>query len=179
MGRTVEMLFKCYIWGVDILIFVILGGVVEFDFSRLLRTVDELVVEKVIDDSVIAQRGYSTYIPKNYESFDFVDGNLFNNYIKEADLIITHGGVASLISALKLKKKIIAFPRLEKYKEHLDNHQIEITSILSDKGYIMYATDKKMLKKCILNYRKFEPIEFKTNNFLMEKLIVNFIEDKC
>ena len=61
MGRTVEMLFKCYIWGVDILIFVILGGVVEFDFSRLLRTVDELVVEKVIDDSVIAQRGYSTY----------------------------------------------------------------------------------------------------------------------
>lgn len=162
----------------DILIFMILGGVVEFDFSRILKIVDELVAEGVIESgSVIAQRGYSKYIPQNYQSFDFVDGGTFDKYIQDADIIITHGGVASLISAMKMHKKVIAFPRLKKYKEHLDDHQTEITSVLSRDGYIMYATDKEILKECILKAESFKPKEFISDNSLMENLIVDFIDN--
>lgn len=159
------------------MIFVILGGVVDFDFSRILKTIDELVEEQVTDGKdIIAQRGHSKYIPLNYDSFDFVDGNTFDEYIKNADLIITHGGVASLISAMKMEKRVIAFPRLGKYKEHLDDHQTEITSVLSKEGYILYATDKDQLKNCIIQAEQFTPKKFVSDNSLMSKLITDFID---
>lgn len=159
------------------MIFVILGGVVEFDFSRILEIIDQLVEEQIIDGKdLIAQRGYSKYIPQNYDSFDFVDGETFDEYIKNADLIITHGGVASLISAMKMGKKVIAFPRLQKYNEHLDNHQTEITSVLSKEGYILYAIDKDQLKKCIIEADQFMPKKFVSDNSLMSKLITDFID---
>lgn len=164
----------------DILIFVILGGVVEFDFSRLLKIMDELVEENVVDGKcVIAQRGHSKYIPHNYDSFPFVDGEKFNYYIEHADLIISHGGIASLISALEKNKKIIVFPRLAKYGEHLDDHQTEVGSIMSEQGYNMYAVNKEQLKSCILKAPSFSPKEFKGNNTLMETLVVDYIDNNC
>lgn len=46
--------------------------------------------------------------------------------IDEADLIITHGGVGSVISSVKMWKKEIASPRLAKYGEHTNDHQLQI-----------------------------------------------------
>lgn len=160
------------------MIFVILGGVVEFDFSRPLKIIDELVSEGTLNgNDIVAQRGYSHYIPQYYKSFDFVDATTFDRYIDSADLIICHGGVASLISSMKKKKKIIAFPRLGKYHEHLDDHQTEFASKLAEQGYLLYATDKVSLKQCIEQSKVFAPKQFISGNALMEHIVVNFIEN--
>lgn len=159
------------------MIFVIVGGVVEFDFSRILKTLDEIVGENIIDSNdIVAQIGHSKYVPTNYRNFRFVDGDEFQKYIDDSDLIITHGGVGTLISAMKKHKKIISFPRLAKYNEHLDDHQLEFTTILKNDGYIKMATDKMELIKVLDEVKNFEPKEFVSDNSYMSEIIVDFIE---
>ena len=66
------------------MIFVIVGGVVEFDFSRILKILDEIVEENIINSSeIVAQIGHSKYVPINYRNFIFVDGDEFQKYIDD------------------------------------------------------------------------------------------------
>ena len=101
-------------------------GTQKFQFNRLLMTIDKLIDEKKITERVVAQVGNSDYKPVNYEFQDFFDSNKFDLLMDESTLIITHGGVGSIVSALKKNKKVIVVPRLKKYNEHIDDHQLEI-----------------------------------------------------
>lgn len=157
--------------------FIIVGGVVEFDFSRILKIVDQLCAEGCLDGRTTkAQIGYCSYQPKNYENYRFVDGDKFHADIENADLIITHGGVGTLVSALKFGKKVIVFPRLSKFNEHLDDHQLDISREYSAKGYCMMATDEDELKECLKKADDFVPNQFVTDNSKMTEILVNYIE---
>lgn len=156
--------------------FIIVGGVAEFDFSRILRITDQLCDEGVLDGKTTkAQIGHCSYQPKNYESYRFVDGEKFHKDIEEANLIITHGGVGTLVSALKLGKKVIVFPRLSIYNEHLDNHQLDICKAFSEKRYCMMATNKEELKECIKRANEFIPNSFVTDNSKMTEILMKYI----
>lgn len=158
------------------MIFVILGGVVEYDFSRILKILDELVPELGLKkENVIAQIGHTKYEPVNYEWFRFVDGEKFNKYIDEATVIITHGGVGSILKSMNLHKKIIVFPRLYEFNEHIDNHQIEICEKLFEGGYVLYADNKEKLKKSIVAINSFIPQIWKNDNKLMESIIYDYL----
>lgn len=122
------------------MIFVCTGTQV-YQFDRLLKKIDELVQEGKIVDEIFAQTGASTYVPKYYSFKKFLSGDEFKEYQRKADLIISHGGTGALISALKLGKNIIAVPRLAKYGEHTDDHQLQIVEVLSEQGYIREVLD--------------------------------------
>lgn len=101
---------------------------------------------------IIAQIGYTKFKSKRIHTFDFIPLDEMDKYIDEADLVITHGGVGTIFSALKKNKKVIAIPRLEKYGEHINDHQIEICEELEKEGYILYYKDgidslDKLIKK--------------------------------
>ena len=95
------------------MIFVTVGSQ-KFQFDRLIKKIDELVGSNIISDQVIAQIGSSTYKSKNIKYYDFMDGMKFENLMKEAEIVITHGGTGVIVNASKLGKKIIAIPRLKK-----------------------------------------------------------------
>jgi len=107
------------------MIFITVGSQ-KFQFNRLLKEVDELIEQKIINEPVFAQIGVSDYIPKNYEYADFMTQDEFNEKINDSDIVITHGGTGVIINALKRDKKVIAIPRLSKYNEHVDDHQIQL-----------------------------------------------------
>lgn len=86
-------------------------GTQKFQFNRLLKMVDNLVSEEKISDIVVGQIGHSTYLPKNFGYQDFFDSIQFNKLVAEADIIITHGGVGSISTALKNNKKVVVVPR--------------------------------------------------------------------
>ena len=122
------------------MIFITVGSQ-KFQFNRLLREIDNLIEKKVIVEEVFAQIGYSDYIPKNYKFKKFLDKDEFNNFIDSSRIIITHGGTGSIISALKKSKKVIAIPRLSKYGEHVDDHQIQIVSQFEKIGFLKGISD--------------------------------------
>lgn len=157
--------------------FIIVGGVVEFDFSRLLEIADELCEEGVLDPkNTKAQIGHCRYVPKHYDSYRFADGEQFHSDIENADIIITHGGIGTLVYALKAGKKVIVFPRLKEFHEHLDDHQMEICRAFRDAGYVQMATSKEELAECIAHTKEFIPKIFLADNTKMIKILTNYID---
>lgn len=117
------------------MIFVTLGSQ-KFQFNRLLQKLDELVAQGVIQDDIFAQIGYSDYQPKNYPYKEFLNRDEFAEMQEKADIVITHGGTGAIIGAVKKGKKVIAVPRLSKYGEHVDDHQIQLLEQFDEMGII-------------------------------------------
>lgn len=121
------------------MILIILGTQAN-DFSRCVKSFEEVIKKQGIKEKVIAQLGNTTYHSSLMESFDFIGEEEFQNYIREASVIITHAGSGALISAIKKSKKIIAVARLSKYGEMIDDHQTELCRKLSEEGYLIDGT---------------------------------------
>ena len=107
------------------MIFITLGSQ-KFQFDRLLRKVDELIENGTINEQVFAQTGHSTYVPKYFKTEAFMDRDAFAATMEKADTVITHAGTGAIIGAVKKGKKTIAVPRLAKFGEHVDDHQLQI-----------------------------------------------------
>lgn len=154
------------------MIFVCTGTQV-YQFDRLTKKLDELVAAGVITDRIFAQIGAAEYLPKNYEYKKFVDKDEFAEYQQQADVVISHGGTGALISASKLGKNIIAVPRLAKFNEHVDDHQLQIVSVLEKEGYVRAVYDMEDLGKTIREALE-DPIKKPYNR---ESNVISIIED--
>lgn len=155
----------------------VLLGTQNNSFHRLLEEIDKLIEKKVINEKVIVQAGYTKYESKNMKIFGLIPQNELNKYQKEADLIITHGGVGSIISSLKIGKKVIAIPRLHEYGEHVNDHQKQIVESFDKKGYIIGINDVSQLENAIKKVAKFIPKKYEANNKKMLSIIEQFIDN--
>lgn len=70
-----------------------------------------------------------------------MDREAFRSQMDACDVVVTHGGTGAIIGAVKDGKKVIAVPRLAKYGEHVDDHQIEIVNQFGDMGLIEPCID--------------------------------------
>ena len=154
----------------------VLLGTQNNSFKRLLEEIDRLIDKKVIDEEVIVQAGYTKYESKNMKIFDMISRKELDEYYKNANYIITHGGVGSIISGLNNEKKVIAVPRLKKYGEHVNDHQIEIVNLFNEKGFIIGLNSTKQLEEGIRKLKDFVPVKYTHNNDKMLKIIEDFIE---
>lgn len=130
------------------MIFVCTGTQV-YQFDRLLKELDRIIESGAVKDQVFAQTGASTYVPKYYEYKPFLSVDEFKEYQTKASLIISHGGTGALIGASKLGKNIIAVPRLAKFGEHVDDHQLQIVEVLGKEGYVRAVRDMDKLGETI------------------------------
>lgn len=124
-------------------------GSQKFQFNRLLKEIDRLISKEIIKDRVVAQIGASDYKPINYEYFDFLTKEEFMKYIDQSSLIITHGGTGVIINALKKNKRIIAIPRLSKFDEHVDDHQVQLINEFKELNFIEPVYDIDELENAI------------------------------
>ena len=158
------------------MILVILGTQ-DKQFPRLLEAVDREIKNGNIKDKVVVQAGQTKYESENMEILDLVSAPEFDKLIDNADLIITHGGAGSILTAIKKGKKIIAAPRLAKYKEHHNDHQKQIIKEFADQGYLLELRDFNKLDKMLEKVKTFKPKKFESNTENMIKLIEDYIED--
>ena len=154
----------------------VLLGTQNNSFHRLLEELDRLVEKKVINEKIIVQAGYTKYKSKNMRVFGLIPQEELERYQEKADLIITHGGVGSIISSIKKGKKVIAVPRLHKYNEHVNDHQLQIIENFNSKGYIIGIDDVNQLENAIIEAKNFEPNKYKTAP-QGENKIIKIIED--
>lgn len=158
------------------MIFVTLGTQ-DKGFSRLLKAIDKEIENGNIKEKVVVQAGLTDYHSSNMEIFDLIPADEFDKYIEKSDLVITHGGAGSILTAIKKNKKVIAAARLSKYKEHTNDHQKQIVKEFSEQGYILELRDFNKLGKLIEKSKTFKPKKFESNTDNMIKLIENYIED--
>lgn len=155
----------------------VLLGTQNNSFHRLLEEIDKLIKNGVIKDKVIVQAGYTKFESKNMKIFTLIPKEKLEKYQKDADIIITHGGVGSIISSIKEGKKVIAVPRLHEYGEHVNDHQKEIVDTFNRKGYIIGLNGVKELENAIKRIPEFNPNDFIHNNMKMLSIIEDFIDN--
>lgn len=142
------------------MIFVTVGSQ-KFQFNRLLMAVDNLVASGLAEDGAFAQTGACDYAPVYMEHEAFLDRERFRVCMDACDVVITHGGTGAIISAVKNGKKVIAVPRLARYGEHVDDHQIEIVRQFANMGIIepcMNLTELPVAynRAIVKNYRLYQ-----------------------
>lgn len=120
------------------MIFVTVGSR-NYPFDRLFRKLDELYENGTLTEEMFAQTGTSTYRPKHYKYKDFISQDEFLTKINEADIVVSHGASGSIMKALNAGKKVIAVTRLEKYGEHINDHQIQNNVAFGNNGYVLVA----------------------------------------
>lgn len=120
------------------MIFVTVGSR-NYPFDRLFKKLDELYEQGVLTEQMFAQIGTSTYKPKHYEYKDFISQEEFIEAVDKADIVVSHGASGSIMKALNDGKKVIAVTRLEKYGEHINDHQIQNNVAFSTNGYVLMA----------------------------------------
>lgn len=109
-------------------------------FDRLIKKMDEIA--GITDEQVIMQIGYTTYKPVNAEYFSFLES--FEEILRlnrEARVVVSHAGAGSIVTALKEKTPVIVVPRLKRYDEHMNDHQLEIAKAMSENKNVTVIYD--------------------------------------
>ena len=149
------------------MIFVTLGTQ-DKSFKRLLEMVDSQIESGLINEEVVVQAGFTKYESKKMKIYDYIPMDEFDKIVDNCSLLITHGGVGNIMTGMERGKKVIAVPRLKKYKEHINDHQLQIVNNFTKEGYILRAIDESELIDSIKKIKKFKPKKFKSNkdNFI-------------
>jgi len=141
-------------------------------FDRLIKKLDEIAGK--IDEEIVAQIGSTKYEPKNLTYFSFMeDEEKFLELYKKARIIITHAGIGNILKIYSFQKPVVIVPRLKKYDEHVDDHQLDITEVLKDEEEAVVVYDMKDLEDAI---KKAKKISIKENKKLVS-FLKEFIKD--
>lgn len=130
-------------------------GTHEQPFNRLVKKIDDLVADGTIKEKVVIQTGFSTYQPVHCDNHKMMSFEEMQSTLKEARIVITHGGPSSFIEALQFGKVPIVVPRQEKYHEHVNNHQVDFTELIDKRmNNIIPVYDIDQLANTIEKYDK-------------------------
>jgi UDP-N-acetylglucosamine transferase subunit ALG13 len=129
----------------------------EFPFDRLVRAVDRMVSESVLNEEVIAQIGFGRYRPDHMPYFPSMEKAVFDEHMRGSSAIIGHAGAGTILQALELRKPLLVMPRLKKYGEHVNNHQVGTARKFESLGYILTAYDTGELSTLVKNLHTFRP----------------------
>ncbi len=152
-------------------------GTHEQQFNRLVEEIDKLIEKGKLLEKVIIQTGYSDYKPRHAAWFKFKNKQEIEKIMRRANIIIAHGGSGTLLTASSLGKPVIGVPRLKKFNEHTNDHQIQIVKELEKEKRIIAVYDIKNLynaiqkaKKMNIKSRKQEIVMIPTINEFLGKL---------
>ena len=157
------------------MIFVTLGSQ-KFQFNRLLKELDKLVEDGKIQEEIFAQIGYSDYKPQNFKFKEFMDRDEFQDIMSKSEIVITHGGTGAIITAVKQEKKVIAIPRLAKYGEHVDDHQVQLVEEFEESNLIKAIYDEKKIAETLQTIKNIEFTKYESNTDSIIKDIKKIID---
>lgn len=120
------------------MIFITVGSR-NYQFDRLFKKLDELYEDGTLIEPIFAQIGASSYKPQHYKYKNFITPEEFGQKIDEATIVVSHGASGSIMKALNAGKKVITVTRLERYNEHINDHQIQNNEAFSLNGYVLMA----------------------------------------
>ena len=128
-------------------------GTHEQGFERLIKKVDDLVKDGKIKEDVVMQIGFTQYKPKYCKWQKLFPYSEMKEMMQKARIVITHGGPASFIMALQEGKTPIVVPRMAKYNEHVNDHQLDFSLAVNERyKNLIVVEDVENLGSIISDY---------------------------
>jgi UDP-N-acetylglucosamine transferase subunit ALG13 len=149
----------------------------QFPFDRLVKFVDDAVSQDGFKEEIFAQIGESSYRPHNFEGVSSLEKRLFDKRIREASGIISHAGMGTIMMALDNRKPLLVMPRLKKYGEVVNDHQVAIAKRFEKLGHILVAYDVEDLPDRMRKLKNFVPRKRKASPHAVADRIHHFLSD--
>ena len=112
-------------------------------FDRLVQAVDDWCATRMDSPDIFGQiSARAGYQPKNFNSVATLGPNDYQRAFGEAEFVISHAGMGSIITALSLKKPIAILPRRGHLNETRNDHQFVTMKCFRDKPGIYAAEDE-------------------------------------
>lgn len=137
-------------------------------FDRLLKELDKIAKKKKVE--FFAQSGNCNYTPKNFPFKKFLSTQEFEESIGKADIVISHGGAGTIISSMLQGKRLVVVPRLQRFAEHTNDHQLDLAKSLSKEGKAIALEDIEQLEEAIERAAVFKPRIASNKRNLIEKI---------
>jgi N-acetylglucosaminyldiphosphoundecaprenol N-acetyl-beta-D-mannosaminyltransferase len=138
------------------LMLVTVGATLPFD--RMVSSVATLKINGTIEEDVVIQTGVGGARPSGLETHEVLPFDQMLALLREADIVVCHGGTGSIITALREGCRVVAMPRRFEDGEHYDNHQLEITRALEQRGLIAVAQSTEELAHALSIVRSRPPV---------------------
>ncbi len=114
---------------------VTLGTMPEYGFRRAAERLTTLLPEVCAADAeVLWQTGATDVSGLGISGHDQIPADELRAAIHDADLVVSHGGIGSALTALDAGRTPVMLPRRVAFGEHVDDHQVMICSLLGDRG---------------------------------------------
>ncbi|RCS46350.1 hypothetical protein DTL42_15390 [Bremerella cremea] len=125
------------------MIFVTVGNMDPFD--RLIKSMDEWAGDQPTKVEILAQIGTGTYRPQHLEFVDFLTPGQYREAFNRADLVVSHAGMGSIITALESYKPMVIMPKLASLGEQRNEHQLATAKRFKRSALIQVAYDAEEL----------------------------------
>lgn len=149
----------------------------QFPFDRLVRSIDGAISHNGFQEEIFAQIGHSTYRPHNFKFIKYIGKKQFDNLMQSASGVIGHAGMGTITMALECEKPILVMPRLKKYGEVVNDHQVAIAKRFEKLGHILVAYDVEDLPDRMRKLKNFVPRKRKASPHAVADRIHHFLSD--
>lgn len=120
-------------------------GTNEAAFDRLLRAVEQLDT----DDELLVQHGPSLVRPAGAKCVDYLPFEALVDTVARASVVVMHAGVGSIVTALAAGKRPVVVPRLRRFGEAVDDHQLPFGRRAAEAGIVSLVEDLTALAEAI------------------------------
>lgn len=107
-------------------------GTNEAPFDRLLSALEAGVGE----EELVVQHGPSRIRPAGATCVEFLAYDELVDAVRKARVVVAHAGVGSIMTALSLGKRPVVVPRLRRFGEAVDDHQLSLGRRLHESGLV-------------------------------------------
>lgn len=127
-------------------------GLERFPFDRLVRAADRAVEEGLVRGPAFGQIGTSAYTPRHFPFARFLPFDELRRRLQEADVVVCHAGVGTILLAQQLGKLPLVLPRRAAWGEQLDDHQLDLALRLAPAGRLLLARTEEELGAQLARY---------------------------
>jgi UDP-N-acetylglucosamine transferase subunit ALG13 len=130
-------------------------GTIPYPFDRFVDWVKIMLEESVITEKIFIQHGISNIsaIEKHYlvKASPILSLSEMDRMIDRSRLIISHAGQGTTRKLAATNKSFGIVPRLFKYGEHVDDHQLQFAQSVYREFKICYCDSIDDFKELIIN----------------------------
>jgi len=115
----------------------------------------ELVAPLDQEDDLLIQHGSTAPRPDlvTADWVDFLESQDLLTNIRRADVVISHAGVGSMITAVRNHRKPIVLPRLARFGEHVDDHQLQLANRFAERGLVFVCRPDDCMEELVYRAR--------------------------
>jgi UDP-N-acetylglucosamine transferase subunit ALG13 len=136
-------------------------------FDRLLKKMDEIA--STLGEEIVMQIGHTSYRPQNAKWFDFTTEAGIKEWCKKARVVVTQPAM-SILDAQEQGVPVIVVPRLKRYDEVIDDHQLDFARELEKEGKVIAVYDVDELDKVL------QKSDLKPQELAKDKRLVNVLK---